>query len=87
MKTTDHTTPTLSTVECHHCNELVADRPFPPTHDDSAWELEAREHRLGCAAILTRAGRRLSPVAPAYARGRFFPEGDPMWRLKPTEEY
>ena len=62
-----HLTPTFDTVECHHCNALVADRPYPPPEDDAAWELEARTHRLGCAAILSRKGTRAAPVAPGLA--------------------
>jgi len=77
MKT--HLTPTLETVECNDCNEVVADRPFPPTNDDAAWEVEARGHRLGCAAILSRDGAREPTVAPTWARGKEYQDGDPYW--------
>ena len=52
-----HRTPTLDTVECQHCRQMVADRPYPPPEDDAAWEQEARDHLLGCAAILSGKAR------------------------------
>jgi hypothetical protein len=82
-----HETPTLDTVECHHCGELVADRPYPPPGDETAWMWEASRHRFGCAAILTRGGSRPSPVAPAFARGTEYPEGDPCWFMQPERSY
>jgi hypothetical protein len=85
MKT--HLTPTLETVECVHCNEPVADRPFPPTEDDAAWSVEARGHRLGCAAILSRNGARPSPVAPTWARGTEYRHGDPAWHTRRARLY
>ena len=60
-------TDTLDTVKCTHCKAMVADRPYPPPEDDAAWEQEAREHRLGCAAVLSRNGSRPSPAAPVWA--------------------
>ena len=82
-----HLTPTLDTVECHHCNALVADRPYPPPEDDAAWELEARTHRLGCAAILSRKGTRAAPVAPVWARGKEYRHGDPAWFTRRDRVY
>lgn len=82
-----HLTPTLETVECQHCNAMVADRPYPPPGDDAAWSAEALQHRFGCAAILTRKGSRPSPVAPAWARGKEYRQGDPAWHTNPDRRY
>ncbi len=82
-----HTTPTTSTVECHHCGEAVADRPYPPPDDDAAWSAEAAGHRFGCAAVLTRGGARPSPVAPVWARGGEYRNGDPCWFTNPERRY
>ncbi len=82
-----HRTPTLDTVECQHCRQMVADRPYPPPEDDAAWEQEARDHLLGCAAILSRKGSRPSPVAPIWARGHEYRRGDPMWFTRPERQY
>jgi len=83
MKITDRPFPADS-IECHHCEAVVADVPYPRPDDDAAWELEAREHAFGCAAILTRGGARPAPCAPVYARGHHYPDGDPLW---PTVAY
>jgi len=66
----DHLTPTPDLVECAHCTELVADRPFPPLEDDIGWSAEAALHRPGCAAILTRNGARDTSDAPVWAHGQ-----------------
>lgn len=72
-------TPTIRTVRCHHCGEDVPDRPHPPPDDDAAWSAEAFEHRLGCAAILSRGGARPAPAPPTWARGKEYRMGDPCW--------
>lgn len=82
-----HETPTLDTVECHHCNETVADRPFPPADHETAWLFESTKHRFGCAAVLTRGGERPAAVAPRFARGTEYPEGDPCWFTAPDRRY
>jgi hypothetical protein len=82
-----HLTPTLDTVECQHCGEAVADRPFPPPEDDAAWSAEATAHRLGCAAVLSRGGTRAALVAPTWARGHEYHNGDPAWFTRPERGY
>lgn len=85
MKT--YLTPTFDTVQCGHCHEMVADRPYPPAEDDAAWSAEATEHRLGCAAILSRHGAWPAPVAPTWARGKEYRDGDPTWFTRPDRLY
>lgn len=66
---------------------MVADRPYPPAEDDAAWSAEATEHRLGCAAILSRHGAWPAPVAPTWARGKEYRDGDPAWFTRPDRLY